>query len=349
MGSLEGALNVLVTGGGGFLGGAIVRRLVARGDSVRSLARRDYPALLELGVETIRGDLRDSESVDRAVEGCDAVFHVAAKAGVWGPQHEYEHANVTGTKNIVDACRKNGVTRLVFTSTPSVVFNGRDMEGVDESVPYASHYEAAYPATKARAERIALAANGPELAVTVLRPHLIWGPGDTSLVPRIIARARTGRLRRIGQVPKLIDSTYIDDAADAHLLALDKLAPGSPVAGRFYFISQGEPLPVWDLIDRFLAAAHLPPLTHSVPVWAAYGLAALSEAIYAALRIASEPPMTRFIVRELATAHWFDLSAARRDLGYNPKVSIAEGLRRLEAWLHQNEPGSPSCLAPAIN
>jgi nucleoside-diphosphate-sugar epimerase len=349
VGGSEGSLRVLVTGGGGFLGGAIVRRLIARGDSVRSLARGDYPALRELGVKTIRGDIADADVVAHAAKGCDAVIHTAAKAEIWGSWRSFEATNVTGTTNIVSACHAQGVGLLVFTSSPSVVFNGRDMEGVDESVPYASHYETAYSSTKAKAERIALAANGPDLAVTVLRPHLIWGPGDTSLVPRIIARAREGRLRKFGNAPKLIDSTYIDDAADAHLLALDELAPGSPAAGRSYFISQGEPLPVWDLINRILAAAHLPPVTLSVPVWAAYSAAALSEAIYAALRIKAEPPMTRFVVRELATAHWFDLSAARRDLGYNPKVSIGEGLRRLEAWLHPDEEGSPSCSVPAIN
>jgi nucleoside-diphosphate-sugar epimerase len=189
MGDPEDALRILVTGGGGFLGGAIARRLLARGDSVRSLARGDYPALRELGIETFRGDLADSEVVTRACKGCDAVFHVAAKAEMWGPRRVYEEVNVTGTRNVVEACRAKGVGLLVFTSSPSVVFNGRDMEGVNESVPYASHYDTPYSATKAKAERIVLAANGPDLAVTVLRPHLIWGPGDTSLVPRIITRA----------------------------------------------------------------------------------------------------------------------------------------------------------------
>lgn len=326
-------MKALVTGGGGFLGGAIVRQLVARGDSVRSLARGDYPALRTLGVETIRGDVADIGSVTKAVEGCDVVFHAAAKTGVWGPYREYHAANVVGTRNVVAACRAAGVGRLVYTSSPSVVFNGRDMEGVDESVPYATHFETAYPATKAEAERLVLSANGPDLAVTALRPHLIWGPGDTSLVPRIIARAKAGRLRKIGRAPTLVDSTYIDDAATAHLLAADRLSPGAAVAGRAYFISQGEPMPVWDLINRILAAAHLPPVTRAVPYPVAYRLAGPTEFVYRVLRIATEPPMTRFVVRELATSHWFDLSAARRDLGYSPQVTIEEGLGRLEVWL----------------
>jgi 2-alkyl-3-oxoalkanoate reductase len=327
-------IRALVTGGGGFLGGAIVRKLVERGDSVRSLARGDYPALRDLGVETVRGDLADPLALARAIEGCDVVFHVAAKAGIWGPYADYHRVNVECTRNVIAACRARGVPRLVYTSSPSVVFNGRDMENADESAPYPAHHEAAYPATKAEAERLALSANGPDLAVAALRPHLIWGPGDNHLVPRLLVRARAGRLRRIGTVPKLVDSVYIDNAADAHLLAADRLTPGSPVAGKPYFISQGDPLPVWDLVNRILDAAGLPPVDRSVPAWAAYLAGAACEGVYKALGVASEPPMTRFLARELATAHWFNIDAARRDLGYEPGVSIEEGLLRLAAWLH---------------
>ncbi len=176
------AMRALVTGGGGFLGSAIARKLVARGDAVRSLARGDYPSLRTLGIETIRGDVADPENVRRAAEGCDIIFHVAAKAGVWGPFADYYRANVEGTRNVISACRALGIHRLVYTSSPSVVFNGRDMEGVDESAPYPAHHEAPYAATKAEAERLVLAANVPDLAVVALRPHLIWGPGDNHLV-----------------------------------------------------------------------------------------------------------------------------------------------------------------------
>ncbi len=218
-------MNALVTGGGGFLGGAIVRRLTARGDRVCSLSRGRYPALDALGVEQMQGDVADAAAVDAAVAGRDIVFHVAAKAGVWGPYAEYHRANVVGTQNVLSACRKHGVRRLVYTSSPSVVFNGRDMEGVDESVPYPEHYEVAYPKTKAEAERLVLAANGADLATVALRPHLIWGPGDNHLTPRILERGRAGRLRRIGRANKRIDATYIDNAADAHILAADRLRP----------------------------------------------------------------------------------------------------------------------------
>jgi nucleoside-diphosphate-sugar epimerase len=322
-------MNALVTGGGGFLGGAIVRRLRARGDAVRSLSRGHYSDLDPLGVTQFQGDVADAEAVAEAAAGCDVVFHVAAKAGVGGRYSEYHRANVTGTENVLAACRRHGVRRLVYTSSPSVVFNGRDMEGVDESVPYPTHYDAHYPRTKALAEQLVLRANGPDLATVSLRPHLIWGPGDNHLIPRIIRRARAGRLRRVGGASKLIDSTYIDNAADAHLLAADRLARGSPVAGKAYFLSQGEPVPLWGLVNRILAAAGLPPVTRSVPYGAAYAAGFVLEVAYALFCPRCEPPMTRFLARELSTAHWFDLSAARRDLGYAPGVSLDEGLRRL--------------------
>jgi nucleoside-diphosphate-sugar epimerase len=324
-------LSALVTGGGGFLGGAIVRRLVERGDRVRSLARGDYPELKALGVETMQGDIADPAAVARAVAGCDVVFHVAAKAGVWGPLEEYRRANVEGTRQVVAACRATGVRRLVYTSSPSVVFDGTDMEGVDESAPYPAHFEAPYPATKAEAEQLVRAANGPELATVALRPHLIWGPGDNHLVPRLVARARAGRLRKIGRTPKRIDATYIDNAAEAHILAADRLEPGAAIAGRVYFIAQGEPVPLWELVNAILAAAGLPPVTRTVSLPLATAAAQLMESTYRVLGLMSEPPLTRFVVRELATAHWFDLTAARRDLGYAPRVSTAEGLARLAA------------------
>jgi nucleoside-diphosphate-sugar epimerase len=322
-------MNALVTGGGGFLGGAVVRMLVARGDRVRSLSRQRYAALDALDVKQVQGDVSDSAAVRRACEGCDVVFHVAAKAGIAGRYRDYYQTNVVGTQNVLDACRSLGVRRLVYTSSPSVVFDGRDMEGVDESVPYPAHHEAHYPATKAEAERRVRAAAGPDLATVSLRPHLIWGPGDNHLIPRLIARASAGRLRRIGRADKLIDSVYIDNAAEAHLLAADRLHPGSPISGKVYFISNGEPLPTWELVNRILATAGLPPVTGSVPAWPAYAAGWVLESLYAVAWPDADPPMTRFLARELATAHWFDLRAARRDLGYEPRVSIAEGLRRL--------------------
>ncbi len=322
-------MRVLVTGGGGFLGGAIVRRLVARGDRVRSFARGEYPELEKLGVEVRRGDLCDADAVAAATLGCERVFHVAALPGVWGAYKKYYRTNVVGTDNVLAACRAQGVERLVYTSTPSVVHAGGDIEGGDESLPYATQYSAHYPRTKAVAERRVLEANGGNLSTVALRPHLIWGPGDNHLTPRILARGRAGRLRLIGNRPNLIDTVYIDNAADAHILAADRLEPSAACAGRAYFISNGQPVTLAEITNGILAAAGLPPVTRRISAPLAYALGALAELAYGLLRIRKEPPLTRFLARQLSTAHWFEIGAARRDLGYEPAVSIREGLRRL--------------------
>ena len=307
-----------------------------RGDEVRSFSRADYPVLAALGVEQIRGDLGDRAAVTKAAKGCELIFHVAAKAGVWGSYHDFYQANVVGTENVIAACQSNGIKRLVYTSSPSVVFDGSDMEGGDESLPYPASYEAHYPKTKALAEQMVLAANSPELAVTALRPHLIWGPGDNHLVPRIVAKGRAGKLRRIGTRPNLVDTVYVDNAARAHLLAADRLFPGSIVAGKTYFISNNEPLPLWEMVNRILSAAGLPPVTRSISPQLAYTAGCICEALWGVLRLGGEPPMTRFVAHELASAHWFDISEARRDLGYNPEISIDEGLIRLRHWLRHS-------------
>lgn len=323
-----------MTGGGGFLGGAVVRALLARGDEVRSLARGAYPALDAAGVRTFRGDVADLDAVRRAAAGCDVVFHVAARAGIGGPAAAYRRANVDGTRTVVVACRAERVGRLVHTSTPSVVHAGRDISGGTEDLPYPARHGAAYPATKAAAERTVLAANGPDLATVALRPHLVWGPGDRHLVPGLVERARAGRLRLVGDGRALVDSTVVDNAADAHLLAADALtAARSPAAGRAYFVSNGEPRPVGDLVNGILAAAGLPPVRATVPLPVAVAAGAVAEMAWRLLRRDGDPPLTRFLARQLATAHWFDLTAVRRDLGYAPRVSLDEGLRRLAAAL----------------
>ena len=255
---------------------------------------------------------------------------MAAKAGLWGPYAEYHRSNVVGTENVIAACRKHGVRRLIYTSSPSVVFTGHDLEGVDESIPYASHYDAAYPATKAIAEKLVLANNDSTLATVSIRPHLIWGPGDNNILPTDLSPGPgPGRLFRIGRRNPLIDLTYIDNAALAHVLAGDRLEPGSPIAGKAYFIAQGEPVPLWDMVNRFLAIADLPPVSGAFPALLAVALGGVLEAVYTLFRLPGEPRMTRFLARELSTAHWYNLDAARRDLGYSPQVGIEEGLRRL--------------------
>ena len=334
--------RILVTGGGGFIGGALVRRLCQQGFQVRSFSRRNYPDLDVLGIQQVRGDLVDRKRVREALKGCALVFHVAARAGIWGRYNDFHQTNVIGTSNVVQACRDEGIRRLVYTSSPSVVFAGSDMEGVDESVLYARHFKAAYPKTKAAAEKIVLEAAGERLATVALRPHLVWGPGDRHIIPGLLRRARNGQLRRIGRQEKKVDFTYIDNAVHAHLVAAQRLAPGSPISGRAFFVTDDRPVPMWGFINRLLEAADLPPVTKTVHPRVAYAAAGLIEMLYRGFRLRSEPRLTRFLVEEMATAHWFDISAARRDLGYRPLVSLETGMERVATWLAQQESGRES-------
>ena len=323
-------MNALVTGGGGFLGRYIVEQLLARGDRVHVLSRGSYPQLDALGVGSVRADLADRDAVVEACRGVDVVFHVAAVAGIWGPWEHFYSINVRGTQNIVEGCRRHGVGRLVFTSSPSVTFDGTDQNGVDESAPYPTRWLCHYPHTKALSEQHVLAANGTDGLLTCsLRPHLIWGPRDRHLIPRLLARARSGRLRRVGDGANLIDMIYVENAAAAHLQAADALAADSPLAGRAYFISQGAPVNCWDWIDEILALANLPPIEKSISLSAAWKLGAALETLWRVLRLKSEPPMTRFLAAQLGASHYFDISRARRDFGYRAAVSTEEGMRRL--------------------
>ena len=315
----------LVTGAGGFLGSALARFLLQKGVKVRGFARGHYPHLEEEGLEMLRGDLKDPESVLRCVEGCQAVFHVAALAGAWGPYEDYYQTNVQGTQNIIDACRHHGVSHLIFTSSPSVVHHGTDLEGADESIDYPSSFSAYYPQTKAEAEKRILQANGNELKTVALRPHLIWGPGDQHLIPRILDRADRGRLRHLAP-DKKVDSIYIDDAVYAHWCAFQELSSTASCAGRAYFISQGEPWTMKALMNGILKACNRPPVHRTLHPKLAYWIGFLFEGIYRMFQIRKEPLMTRFIAEQLSTAHWYNIDAARRDLKFHPQRSIQEGL-----------------------
>ncbi len=326
------AMKVLVTGGGGFLGGAVVERLIARGHEVRSFSRGRYPALDALGVEHARGDLADAGTVREAASGCDAVVHTAAKAGVWGEDEDYRRANVVGTENVLAACRAAGVSKLVYTSTPSVVHQGGDLEGGDESLPYTTHPSTAYQATKTEAEKAVLAAKSPSLSVVALRPHLVWGPGDPHLVPRIIARGRRGLIALPGGGRARIDTIYVDNAADAHLAALDRLEPGAACDGKAYFITNGDPRPTREIVLGILRAAGIDARVVPVSRRLAHAAGAAMETAFRLAAIEHEPPLTRFVAEQLSTSHHFRIDAARRDLGWTPVVSIDEGLERLAAW-----------------
>jgi nucleoside-diphosphate-sugar epimerase len=326
-------MKVLVTGGGGFLGQAICKQLVEAGYTVCAFNRNRHPELDELKVEQRMGDIANLDTVLAASEDVDAIVHTAGKVGAWGRLEDYYEANVRGTDNVLAACELHTIDKLVFTSSPSVVHNGADLNGVNESAPYATHFSSAYARTKALAEQRVLAANSKTLGTVALRPHFIWGPGDPNLLPRILRQARAGRLRLIGKEAKKIDTTWVENAAEAHLLALQKIAPGAPIAGKTYFISQGEPIAIENLINAWLKADGFPPETRRIPLGFAQFLGTLLETVYGALRIQQEPPLTRFTVEQLSTSHWFDISAAQRDLGYAPKVNMAEGLARLSQYL----------------
>ncbi|MEE9383395.1 MAG: NAD-dependent epimerase/dehydratase family protein [Nannocystaceae bacterium] len=330
-------MKALVTGAGGFLGGAMVRSLIERGDEVRGFSRGAHPQLQQLGVEQHRGDICDAAAVAKAVEGVDVVLHAAAKVAAAGAEEDFVATNIEGPKNVIDACRRHGVTALVYTSTPSVTFGLNDLEGVDESIGYSDHFDAQYSRTKAHAEKNVLAADGDALRTVALRPHLIWGPGDTSLLPRVLERGRAGVLRRISGATKRTDITYVDDAVAAHLLAADKLlgsaATADVVGGKPYFISSGEPIEIWEFVDRLLMAADLPPVRATIHPKVALSVAWLFEHAHTILGGHGDPRMTRWIVRELSTSRWFDISAARRDLGYKPMIGVDEGMQRLTRWL----------------
>lgn len=328
---------IVVTGGGGFLGGAVVRQLLRRGEAVRSVQRSDAPTLRELGVEVVQADLSDASACLEALRSADAVIHVAAKAGIWGSDESFQRANVLATQNVIAACRALHIPKLVYTSTPSVVHAGGDVEGADESAPVAQHFSTAYPRTKALAEALILAANDADLSTVALRPHLIWGPGDTQLTARVLQRARAGRLRLVGGGLKWIDTVFVENAAAAHLNALDRLAPGAACAGHAYFITQDEPMPQRDFINAMLAVAGLPPCEKSIHPRVAWLAGAFLEVVWRVLGRSEDPPMTRFLAEQLATAHWYNIAAARRDLGYCPAISVAAGLEALRDSLTRHE------------
>ncbi len=333
-------MQSLVTGAGGFLGRYIVEQLLARGDEVRGLGRGAYPELAALGVEMRQVDLRDRAATMAACEGVDTVFHVASIAGIWGPWRQFYEINVTGTENILAGCRAHGVERLVYTSSPSVTFRGEPQEGIDESAPYADRWLCHYPHTKAIAEQQVLAANSQRLRTCALRPHLIWGPRDQHLVPRLLDRARRGQLRRVGDGRNVIDMIYVVNAATAHLQAADALLDRSPVAGRAYFLSQGEPVNCWGWINELLALDGLPPVARSISLANAYRAGAVLEAAYRLLGRRDEPRMTRFLALQLGTSHYFDIRRAEEDFGYSPQISTAEGMRRLAAELAKTRPAT---------
>ena len=319
----------LVTGGNGFVGRYLVEQLLAQGDRVRVVGRGSYPELSSLGVECIQADLSSPEAATAlagAMRGVEVVFHVAAKAGIWGSFEDFYRSNVTATQRVVRAAERAGVPKFVYTSSPSVVIGESDLAGVDEQTPYPARYLAPYPATKALAERYVLSRTA--IAATAIRPHLIWGRRDPHIFPRLLARARAGRLVRIGDGTNMVDVTYVENVAEAHLLAAAALGERSALRGRAYFIGQEQPVKLWDFINEIVTRSGLKPVRRSLPLPVALRLAGIMEQTYRLLRLPGEPPLTRLMVSQLGRSHWFDHTAAQRDFGYGPRITTAEGLRR---------------------
>jgi len=324
-------MEVLVTGAGSALMGLVVRSLAGRGDRVRVLQRRRVDGLDDLGVTQHLGDVRDADAVRAAVDGCDAVIHGAALVGVVGGYDDFASVNIDGTRNVIDAARRCGVGRIVHISTPSVAHLGHSLVGEPAGAARTGRRHGEhYSETKAHGELLALGSADSELGVVALRPHLVWGPGDRQLVGRIVERARGGRLPLIGGGTALVDTTYMNNAADAIVAALDAVSPGAAVSGRAYVVANGEPRPIRDLLAGICAAAGLDPRPVTVAPRPARVVGAVVERVWPRLR-SSEPPLTRFVVDQLATAHWFDLRATHADLGWWPRIGLDEGLARLAA------------------
>ena len=329
--------RVLVTGGGGFLGRHIVNLLLKRGDSVAVLNRSSHPDLEARGVICHGGDLRDKTAVSKALENVDTVFHVAAKAGVWGAEEEYYGINVLGTKNLLECSREFGVKKFVYTSSPSVVYGTEALDGADESLPYPDTYLTAYPKTKAEAEKMVLEANCDEFLTCALRPHLIWGPGDNHLIPRVLESAASGKLMQVGDGENKVDITYVENGALAHIQAEEALAPGSAVAGQAYFIGDAQEVQLWPWINNLLVEAGQQPLKKKISYGKAKFIGAVLEVIYNAFRLKGEPRMTRFIAAQLATSHYFSHEKARRDFGYTAPIDPQTAMERTMKWLAEKK------------
>lgn len=323
----------LVTGGGGFVGKALVKQLVGLGVKVCVIGRNAYPDLESLGVICFKGDISDSEAMAKASSDVDAVFHVAALAGIWGGWQDYYRTNVLGTENVIASCKRNNIRMLIYTSTPSVVFDQKDIKGGTEELPYAKKFLCNYARSKVIAEKIVLESNTPELCTTALRPHLIWGPEDPHLLPRLIESGRKKMLKKVGDGSNFVDISYIDNVVSAHVLAAENLATSKTAAGNAYFISQGTPVNLWDWINDLFSEMNIPRVDKEVSFSTAYRLGGLLELVHKYFRPGKEPKMTRFIAEQLAKSHYFSIQQADKDLNYHPLISTEEGMRRTIQWL----------------
>ncbi len=343
--------NVLITGGGGFIGKALVLELVRNGYNCGVIGRSNYPDLQKRGVCLHKGDLADEEHVKRVMgDGFiggdqqeyrgeyDTVFHVASLTGIWGGYTGYYQTNVVGTRNLISACLGNNVRRFIYTSTPSVVFNKKDIIEGDETLPYPENFLCSYAKTKAIAEKTVLGVDQEKCRTCAIRPHLVWGPGDPHLVPRLLERARIGKLQKVGQSRNMVDITYIDNVVYAHILAAKELCGEGKCAGKAYFIGQEEPVNLWAWIDDLLRRTDHRPIEKTVSFQAAYSVGALLEMLYTLSgKGEKEPRMTRFLACQLAKSHYFSHKRAEADFGYTPRISTEEGMECLLRWLNNEK------------
>ena len=320
-----------MTGTGSLLLGGIASELLRRGDEVVCLQRRPVAFVGHQNAQEVLADICDAEAVTLAAKGCDAIIHGAARVGVVGSQKEFYDTNVRGTENILRVTEQHNISRLVFVSTPSVAHTGHSLVGAPAGGAEIGRSRSFYAESKAIAERTVLNARNERLAVVAIRPHLVWGPGDTQLVGRIVERAASGRLAVIGTGNALVDSTYIDNAISAHIAALDALHIGSACDGNAYVVSNGEPRTVNELMRSMCESAGVTFEPRHLSLALGVRLGSLIERLWPLMR-SSEPPVTRFVAEQLGTAHWFDQRAVQKDLQWAPTVTLDEGFERLTQW-----------------
>ncbi len=325
--------RALITGGGGFVGTAIIKHLLKEKVDCTALGRSRYPELEDIGVTCVQGDISDRSLILNQLQGYDTVFHVAALAGIWGNWETYYRTNVLGTQNIIAACMENRVKTLVYTSTPSVVFNSTDIINGDESLPYPQKFLCNYARSKVAAEKEVLSVNQHELKTCAIRPHLIWGPGDPHLIPRLIERGKKRQLKIVGDGENLVDLTFIDNVAHAHMLAANNLNTTATAAANAYFISQERPVKMWEWINTLFDQLSIPPVNKKVSLKRARFAGSILETIHKVIFPQKEPKMTRFLAEQLAKSHCFSHKKAETDLKYRPIVSLEEGQERLLHWL----------------